>query len=247
MAPKIPKWRQIADELAAQITAGTLAPGAQLPHIQELVRQGKGATATVHRAYQTLEAEGLVRTTRGRGTTVLTPDEAPRSAVTGVGRLARLRRTGQPLAHRENYVDQRTVLRSCADVEVATLLNIELRDEIVLRTRTFVSGDTPTILAMNVIHMRALVHLPELLEPGPMPKWRHDLYLERTGKEITPGPERRRARLASTDELEKFGIDVPEDVPVPVLVLRTLFSDDEGPLELWEDIYRPGMDQVEGS
>jgi GntR family transcriptional regulator len=124
---------------------------------------------------------------------------------------------------------------------MADLLNIDLYDEVVLRSRTFVRDDKPTVLALNVIHTRALPVLPELLRTGPMEKFRHDLYAERTGKHVTPGPERSTARLASDNELSEFGIEVPPDVPVPVLVLRTVYSDEDGPLEVWEDILRPGM------
>ncbi|WP_236246944.1 UTRA domain-containing protein [Streptomyces sp. CC210A] len=138
-------------------------------------------------------------------------------------------------------MNSRSVLRSCADPEVADLLGIDLYDEVVLRSRTFVRDDKPTALALNVIHMRALIALPELLDAGPMAKFRHDLYAERTGKTITAGPERSTARLASDNELSEFGIDVPPDIPVPVLVLRTVYSDEDGPLEVWEDILRPGM------
>ncbi|MFF9887650.1 MULTISPECIES: UTRA domain-containing protein [Streptomyces] len=138
-------------------------------------------------------------------------------------------------------MNSRAVLRSCADQEVAELLGIDLYDEVVLRSRTFVRDNKPTVLALNVIHMRALVVLPELLQTEPMEKFRHDLYAERSGKNITAGPERSTARLASDNELSEFGIDVPPDVPVPVLVLRTVYSDEDGPLEVWEDILRPGM------
>ncbi|OII64358.1 GntR family transcriptional regulator [Streptomyces sp. CC53] len=241
-APKTPpKWRQLADEIAAQIASGVYAPGDRLPSVQAQVSAGKGATATVHRAYQALEAEGLVRTLQGSGTTVLGPESAPSGTITGAARLERLRRTGRALAPREDYVNSRSVLRSCADPEVADLLGIDLYDEVVLRSRTFVRDDKPTALALNVIHMRALIALPELLDAGPMAKFRHDLYAERTGKTITAGPERSTARLASDNELSEFGIDVPPDIPVPVLVLRTVYSDEDGPLEVWEDILRPGM------
>ncbi|MEV5620362.1 GntR family transcriptional regulator [Streptomyces bacillaris] len=236
-----PKWRQLADEIAAEIAAGTYPPDTRLPSVQSQVSAGKGATATVHRAYQALEAEGLVQTLQGSGTTVLGPESAPSSTVTGAARLERLRRTGRALAPREDYVNTRAVLRSCADPEVAELLGIDLYDEVVLRSRTFVRDDKPTVLALNVIHMRALIALPELLQTDPMEKFRHDLYAERTGKSITSGPERSAARLASDNELSEFGIDVPPDVPIPVLVLRSVYSDEDGPLEVWEDILRPGM------
>ncbi|MFJ9478844.1 GntR family transcriptional regulator [Streptomyces mirabilis] len=240
-ASKSPKWRQIADEIATQIADGVYRPGDRLPSVQALVNEGKGAIATVHRAYQALEAEGIVRTVQGIGTTVLGPNDTPPSVLTGAARLERLRRTGRPLAPRECYVNSRSMLRSCADPEIASLLGIDLYDEIVLRSRTFLQDGKPTVLALNMIHTRALIPLPELLDEGPMPKFRHDLYKERTGKTITAGPERSTARLASNNELDEFGIDVPPDVAVPVLVLRTLYSDEDGPLEVWEDILRPGV------
>lgn len=241
-APKQPpKWRQIADEIAAQIADGVYSPGDRLPSVQAQVNEGRGATATVHRAYQALESEGLVHTTQGSGTRVLGPEDARPTVVTGAARLERLRRTGRPLAPRETYVNPRSVLRSCADPQIANLLGIDLYDEIVVRSRTFVRDDKPTVLALNLIHMRALISLPELLDAGPMEKFRHDLYAERTGKTISAGPEQSTARLASANELSEFGIDVPTDMPVPVLVLRTVYSDEEGPLEVWEDILRPGM------
>lgn len=65
-----PKWRALADQIAAQIDAGEYAPGEELPHIRALVAAGEGSGATVHRAYQTLAAEGYVTSSRGHGTRV---------------------------------------------------------------------------------------------------------------------------------------------------------------------------------
>ncbi|MET9077878.1 GntR family transcriptional regulator [Streptomyces sp. NPDC004232] len=236
-----PKWRQIADEIAAQIAAGVYAPEDRLPSVQAQVAAGKGATATVHRAYQALEAEGLVRTVFGSGTIVLGPGDSPNTVITGAARLERLRRTGNPLTPGETYVNQQALLRSCADPEIASLLGVELYDEIVVRSRTFMRGDRAITLALNFIHPRALGPLPELLDTRPMPKFRHDLYTERTGRQIVAGPQLSAARFAHPQELSEFRIDVPPDVSVPVLVLRSVYSDDEGPLEVWEDILRPGM------
>ncbi|WP_239935261.1 GntR family transcriptional regulator [Streptomyces sp. CBG31] len=65
-----PKWRALADKIAAQIEAGEYAPGEELPHIRTLVAEGEGSGATVHRAYQQLAAEGYVTSSRGHGTRV---------------------------------------------------------------------------------------------------------------------------------------------------------------------------------
>ncbi|MFF0079144.1 GntR family transcriptional regulator [Streptomyces canus] len=65
-----PKWRQLADDLAARIRDGVWTEGQALPQIRELTAQGVGSTTTVQAAYRALETEGLVRTVRGRGTFV---------------------------------------------------------------------------------------------------------------------------------------------------------------------------------
>ncbi|MEU5403617.1 GntR family transcriptional regulator [Streptomyces sp. NPDC005963] len=241
-----PKWQRIADELARQIADGSYAPGDYLPHIRELVAQGKGSITTVHAAYKALEAEGLVISSRGHGTRVLPQDAAPESAVSGLGRLNRLKRTGRPYGPRETSTDHVVALRSCADPEFSELLGIELYDEVLLRGRTFVRGGKPTVVALSIIQLRALNAVPELMQKERMPRFWQELYTERTGVEITADPEKRGARLASDDELNKFGIEVPSNVAVPVLVLRSVFRDEEGPIEVWEDVYRPGMWQVGG-
>lgn len=65
-----PKWRQLADEIAAHIHAGVWVEEQALPQIRELTAQGAGSTTTVQAAYRALETEGLVRIVRGRGTYV---------------------------------------------------------------------------------------------------------------------------------------------------------------------------------
>ncbi|CAL9625805.1 hypothetical protein SUDANB58_05940 (plasmid) [Streptomyces sp. enrichment culture] len=65
-----PRWRQLADRLAAQIADGTYGPGDPLPYIRDLVEQGEGSKALVHQAFRALEAEGLVVSRRGKGTFV---------------------------------------------------------------------------------------------------------------------------------------------------------------------------------
>lgn len=69
-------WRQIADGLEAEIRAGALAAGAQLPTEAALAARFGVNRHTVRRALAVLAERGLVRATQGRGTFV----EAPRLA-----------------------------------------------------------------------------------------------------------------------------------------------------------------------
>lgn len=66
----IAAWRQIADELAAEIGAGRLVSGAQLPTESQLATRFGVNRHTVRRGLAELAQRGLVRATQGRGTFV---------------------------------------------------------------------------------------------------------------------------------------------------------------------------------
>lgn len=68
----IAAWRQIADEIAAEIRAGVLAAEAQLPTESQLAARFSVNRHTVRRALAELAERGLVRATQGRGTFVET-------------------------------------------------------------------------------------------------------------------------------------------------------------------------------
>jgi GntR family transcriptional regulator len=64
---------QILEQLRRQIAAGDIAPGQQLPTLREMAADLRINFTTVARAYQALDAEGLISTQHGRGTFVLGP------------------------------------------------------------------------------------------------------------------------------------------------------------------------------
>lgn len=63
-------WRRIRDGLAAEIDAGALPPGAQLPTESALCAQFESGRHSVRRAVQALAVEGKLRVIQGRGTFV---------------------------------------------------------------------------------------------------------------------------------------------------------------------------------
>ncbi|MEV8396267.1 MULTISPECIES: GntR family transcriptional regulator [Bacillati] len=227
----------IAAHYRRAITDGDLRPGDRLPTVRETAERFGVATATVTRAYKMLKAEGLTVPKERVGTVVA---DRPRVVVTGAGRLDRLNRTGNSMGTGETTSDHWAGLRSCADTEICRLLGIDPHDEIVIRRRVFRKDGKPTAVALSLISMRALAEVPELLTQGKLePFWQHT-YTDRTGREITRSPEMYGARLASSDELRALEIDVPDGAAVPVLVLRNVHHDDEGPIEVWEDVQAPG-------
>lgn len=234
-------YADIAAHYRRLIEDGELKPGDKMPTMQHVRDEFGVSMATANRAYRQLQAEGLTQGRTGSGTVVAARS---RSASTGAARLNRLNRTGRMYAAGETSTDHVAMLRSCADPDIADQLGIELHDEIVIRRRVFRQDGRPTIVALSCINTRALPDVPELMQAGQLKPFWQTTYTERTGREVTRSPERRGARLASSDELAALEVDVPPNAAVPVLVLHTTFHDQDGPLEVWEDVYAPGLWQV---
>lgn len=234
-------YADIAAHFRQQIVDGVLRPGDSLPSQRDVINELNVSVTTANRAFRLLKSEGLTIAKPGVGTVVA---PSTRKHVTGAGRLDRLARTSQPYAPGERSVLHQAGIRSINDPEVEELLELEARSEVVVRTRVFVQDDRPTVYATSVINMRALLVVPEVKDDAPLPKFWQLLYAERSGKTITKSPEHRGARLATPFELDRLGVTVPKGSAVPVLVLRNVFHDDQGPIEVWEDIYAPGIWQV---
>jgi len=63
-------YRRIADEIAARIASGELAPGAKVPSTRQIMAEHGVAMATATRVITTLRELGLVQARRGHGTVV---------------------------------------------------------------------------------------------------------------------------------------------------------------------------------
>ncbi|MFJ8334503.1 GntR family transcriptional regulator [Streptomyces sp. NPDC094437] len=231
-------YAEIAADLRKQMQNGLLNPGDRIPSLTEIQERYGVTVTTANRAFKQLKAEGLTYAKPGVGTVVAARS---RTAPTGAARLDRLNSTGKPFVLEESATDHMAMIRGCNDNDVIEQLLIEPHEEIVLRRRTFRRNDVPYALGLSFIHQRALRDVPEIAESGPLEKFWQKIYTERTGKEITRSPERRTARLAADYELEALEVPVPPNAAVPVLVLHTTFYDEDGPIELWEDVYTPGF------
>lgn len=63
----VPIYQQIAEQLKTDILAGKLKEGEYLPSIRGLARDLKISVITTMKAYEQLEAEGLVTAAQGKG------------------------------------------------------------------------------------------------------------------------------------------------------------------------------------
>ncbi|WP_405615591.1 GntR family transcriptional regulator [Streptomyces sp. NBC_01511] len=231
-------YTEIAADLRKQMQNGMLNPGDKIPSLTEIQTRYGVTVTTANRAFKQLKAEGLTYAKPGVGTVVAA---RPRTAVAGASRLDRLNATGSPFAPEEASTDHMAMIRGTDDNDVIEQLRIEPYEEIVIRRRTLRRNDVPYAVGLSFIHQRVLRDVPEITQSGPLWPFWQETYTERTGKEVTRSPERRTARLAADYELEALEVPTPAHAAVPVLVLHTTFYDEDGPIELWEDVYTPGF------
>lgn len=64
---RTPPWRQIADVLRAEITAGGYGPDDRLPSVAEIVATWGVNRKTANKALKALADEGLIEVERGMG------------------------------------------------------------------------------------------------------------------------------------------------------------------------------------
>ncbi len=90
---ELPIYRQIMRQITQAIAGGRLRPGEKLPSHRDLAEQIVVAPLTVKKAYDELEALGLLETQRGRGTFIpVTLPEIDRD-----GQLGRIRQDARKL------------------------------------------------------------------------------------------------------------------------------------------------------
>lgn len=68
---------QIADHIAARITAGDLPGGQRLPPERDLATHYRAAYSTIRKSMGLLRERGLIVTMHGRGTYVIPADQRP--------------------------------------------------------------------------------------------------------------------------------------------------------------------------
>ncbi|MEU3065045.1 GntR family transcriptional regulator [Streptomyces subrutilus] len=234
-------YAAIAGHYRRLITSGELTPGDPLPTVNAVAEQHGVARNTAVRAYDLLKREGLITTRAGAGTVVSAESHVYQS---GSARVDRIDGGGKGLLAGETTVEHRAGMRSVDDVAVAAALGLDLRDEIAVRTRVFVRDGQRRVYAVSCYHVRATAALPELPTPGPLPGEWHQLYRDRTGREVHRSPERYSARIATPDELRRLHISDDTSAARAVLVASTVFHDEDGPLAYWEDIYAPGLSHL---
>ncbi|MEU6716229.1 GntR family transcriptional regulator [Nonomuraea sp. NPDC046802] len=208
-----PRHLQIAADLRAQIMAGALAPGAQLPSTQQLVERYSTANATVQRALSVLKDEGFLYGRPGKGVYV----RDRQTFVVEVGAYF----APSPQGYSYRLLD---VAEVNVPAEVAGVLGEE---RAILRRRLTLRDGDPVELTWSYYPSSIAGGTPlagRAKIPGGAPRVLADLgYPER---EFT---DRVSTRAPMTEEVE--GLALPEGVPI-IRQFRVVLSHEKRPVEV---------------
>lgn len=209
---RTPPYLQIAEKLLAQITSGQLAPGERVPSLRELAKAYGVSPVTAGKALGWLQTEGYV-TVPGKGLATIVRDQAEVHR-TGADRARSVRRTGRIYTDGE-YARITSAEVVPAPADVATGLGLAEGANAIRRIRvTYTSDGQPVSTSVSWLDGALAVTAPALTIPDRIKQgsWRY--VEERTGKEAIRGRDEISSRLATEEEAELLGLDLPAAVRV---------------------------------
>jgi GntR family transcriptional regulator len=230
------KYRQIADGLRGQISAGTLRPGDQLPTEPQLATAYGASRSTIRLAIGMLTTNGLVETRQGMGTFVRQP-AAPLTVL---------------LTRAEDWQDDDTALQPAgkhrpmtarflaetanASAEVAAALNIAEGARVLVRQSHLHLDTEPWSLVASYYPMDIASGTP--LEQAGQIETNASLVLAELGHRPVGYRDDIYARMPDPIETEFFGLATA----IPLTVVSRTAYDTARPIRLTLYIYR--ADQV---
>lgn len=232
-----PKWRDLADALAAQIKSGEYAPGDRLPKIEDLAREKEWAKNTVHQAYKALEADGLVASSRGHGTVVLERT----TLATAAEREQRSKITGSSWRAGERSDSHMAGVVS-APADVAEALGIAPGDLVLRRSRTYRDERDHSVISHSTSWIPAVFaeELPELAMGRRLSGGTSiDMITRHTGRPVAHRYSAMWAR--NTTPADAGPLEIPEDTKAAVIVMTVRIVDTSGmTIEYGVDVGGPG-------
>jgi GntR family transcriptional regulator len=230
-----PLFKQIADSLRAQISAGQLGPGDKVPSETRLMEAYGVARMTVRQALALLKAEGLLVAEHGRGVFVRARPVVRRVASDRFAR--RHREAGQAafIAEAQGVgapnVDELEVGYETALPHVREALRLGPRAKVLARRRRYLIDGEPVELAQT--------YVPADLAKGTPIEERHTgpggVYarLEENGHHLAEFTEEVAARMPTPEERQRLRL--PEGTPV-LTVRRIAFDDGGTPVETTDTV-----------
>lgn len=233
-------YRQMVNELRAQILDGRQPPGSRMPSENELAAQYGTSRPTVRRALAVLKSEGLLTTEQGRGAFVR-PKPHVRLLVTGAS-FRKHRALGLPgfnaqaLEQGQRPEQQiRSVATIEAPPEIAMRLKLDKGSAVVVRRRIFLLEGEPAALCDSYYPAEWASGTP-IDQPDRIRGGVYALIEDRNGpirRQIARSVDDLTARMPTHDEAVELGL--PPGVPV-IRVLRTVLDAADAPVEVQDSV-----------
>jgi len=218
----------IAEQLAAAIASGALAPGVRLPPERRLAESLGVSRMTVRQALGDLERDGLLRRVVGRagGTFVCEPEPGRHGGGTASGLSAGLRREG----------GASSIEAISAEVEptgrrTAAALGLKRSERVVVITRLRLAGGKPLSVERSSLPARRFSDIEDMDLGGSL----YDLMGEGFG--LRPVRAVERLELVEARPADVRSLGVRRDAPL-LLVERIAYAADGTPVEFARDRFR---------
>ncbi|MFD5780783.1 GntR family transcriptional regulator [Streptomyces sp. NPDC126933] len=204
------KYLQIADDLAAQIRTGALAPGDAVPSEADLMERYSVASGTVRKAVAELRTTQLIETHHGRGSFVRSRPPVQRKSSDRFRRSHRKAGKAAYLAEAEQSGGKPSVTILFigpveAPPEIAERLQVVAGAQVLARKRRYFRDGVPTEEATSYLPWDVVKDIPETFAENP---GGGGIYarLEDHGHRLAEFTETVRARLASKPEVSALAL-----------------------------------------
>lgn len=235
----LPPYMQVIVHIRGQIESGELAPGELIPSDRKIAQEWGISRVTAQKVITALRAEGLVETESGVGTRVR--GNAKKLHISGRDRAGSVRRTGRIYTQGEYARITAAELVDAPD-DVARVLNIEAGAPAIRRVRVTYNGEDQAVSTSTSWYDGALAEAaPRLLEAERIIEgsW---AYLEaQTGTSAVYGQDRIDTRLATEEEAQLLGLELPAAVKVAATILR---GEDNSAVEYGVSVSGSGRESV---
>ena len=214
----LPPYMQVIAHIRDQIHSGELRAGDLIPSDRSIAKEWGISRATAQKVIAALKAEGLAETVQGSGTRVQSVEHHLHRS--GRDRALSVRRTGRIYSPGE-YARITTAELAPAPADVAGVLGIEEGAPTIRRVRvTYGADDSPTSASISWYDGRLAAAAPRLLKTERIKEGSWAYLEERTGMSAVYGQDRITARMASAEEAEILGLEMPAAVKVARTILR---------------------------
>lgn len=226
-----PKYHRIADTLRAEIQAGQLRPGQQLPAETALTARFGVALPTLRQAISVLRAEGLVESRHGIGTFVKETRRRQRRSRNRYGRA----RGDQKLLTSDFRHEIVFAGKAPVPNHIAEAMGIEAGSEVVIRRRHLFDKNTGTLEEIGASYIPAEFAAGTYLETlDVVPKALFLCVEDLSGMVYARGRDAWISRLPTAEEASLFSLSPGSPV---MHVIHTARASDGTVLEVSESVW----------